>query len=161
MKRRKFLSFSILAFLPSTFLSSCNKSRKNDAVNQLNCFQDTLFEYYNSGKLNEVFQLYDQNCTYAADSISGGIEMAEKNDKKSKSGMEMLQKSLNILYKYQNRNEILPLKIENRKTVVSDNICWIVSKLTPYSQKRKHGFLTQIFKRNQSGWKIIHHHFSS
>jgi len=147
MKRRKFLSFSILAFLPSALLINCKKNNKNVIVNELNRLQNTLLDYYNDDGIDEILSLIDKNCTYAADSVIGGQKKFEQ--------------SLRVIPKYLKKKQLLPLAIKERKTVVSDDVCWILCELTAHSQKRRYGILTQILKRNGLGWKIVHHHFSS
>ena len=154
MKRRKFLSFSILAFLPSALLINCKKNNKNVIVNELNRLQNTLLDYYNvyqaSGNddgINKILSLIDKNFTYVADSIIGGQKKFEQ--------------SLRVIPKYLKKKQLLPLAIKERKTVVSDDVCWILCELTAHSQKHRYGILTQILKRNSSGWKIVHNHFSS
>jgi len=156
MKRRKFLSFSMLTFLPSTLLINCKKNKKIVTVKELNRLQNTLIDYYNDGGEIiplEILSLIDKNCTYAADSVIG--------DRKK------FEQSLHVIPKYLAKKECLekiklrPLKVKERKTVVLEDIGWILCELIAHSQKRKYGILTQIFKRNGTDWKIVHHHFSS
>ncbi len=158
MKRRKFLSFSILTFLPSTLLINCKRNKKIVAAKELNSLQNTLIDYYNDGGWEEIIpleilSLIDKNCTYAADSVIGCRKKFEQ--------------SLRIMPKYLARKECLekiklrPLRVKKRKTEVLDDVGWILCELRAHSQKRKYGILTQIFKRNGTDWKIVHHHFSS
>ncbi len=147
MKRRTFLSLSVIAFVPAPLVLSCVRQNEDEAENELNSLQDTLFEHYNNGEQDAALHFYDSDCTYRADGIS------RDSDK--------LGDTLEILYRYQKKQGLLPLKIKDRKTRVYSDISWIVCELTTQSEKHVHGFLTQILKRNGSTWKIVHHHFSS
>lgn len=146
MNRRSVVS--LLFSLPFAFLFDCKQNDdKRIPKDEVNNIQDTLLQYYNIGKIDAILVLYDENCTYASDSVFGGIDT--------------LERSLRILYKYHSERKLLPLTadIEKRRTTVLDDVALIVSQLYN-AKRRKHGLLTQILKRDKSGWKIIHHHFS-
>ncbi len=139
----------LLSSLPFAFLSGCKQNDdKRIPKDEVNNIQDTLLQYYNIGKIDSILVLYDENCTYASDSVFGGIDTIER--------------SLRILYKYHSKKKLLPLMVDikGRRTIIQDDVAWIVSQLHN-AKRRKHGFLTLTLKHDGSGWKIVHHHFIS
>ncbi len=126
----------LLTSLPFAFLFGCKQNvDKRIPQDEVNSIQDTLLQYYNIGKIDDILVLHDENCTYASDSISGGIDA--------------LERSLRILFKYHSREELLPLTVDikKRRTIIQDDVAWIVSQLHN-AKRRKHGFLTLTLKHD-------------
>ena len=149
MKRRKFLTYSMIPFLPSSLLLNCNRNYKSASEDKVRSLQDTIIAKYNNGQIDAILDLYDnKRIIYASDSTFGG--------------MKDLERSYRILNKYHKKNKILPIRIENMEITVFDDACLVVCELHKQTQKKRkqHGILTQIFMRNGSDWKIVHYHFS-
>ena len=148
MNRRYFLSLSGFSLSSLLFISKCSTVNINEEMHDLSLLQDDYISKYNNGAIEQILSnFYNIKCTYMSDSISGDYQTASR--------------ILKILYKYHSRNEYLPLKIQNRKISIEGNIGWISFGLTNNLNNAKHGYCTQIFKKENLKWLIIHDHFSS
>lgn len=147
MNRKSFLRLTCTVFPSICILTNCKGDKESIHKLELLDVHEKYMELYNNGRIEEILSnYYDINCTYMADSISGDFKI--------------LERSLNIINKYQKRKGILPIKAINKQIEVIDNIGWVICELTNNSAKTKHGLSTQIFSNQKSNWKIIHDHFS-
>ena len=148
MNRRSFLSAGCSSIPPIILLASCNRGDDNMKMQELIEVHKEYITLYNNGKIERILsKIYDFDCTYMADKISGGFDLVER--------------TLTVLNEYHRSKEFLPLKAYNRKVNVVGDVGWVTCELTNNSSKTKHGSTTQIFCRSKSKWKIMHDHFSS
>jgi ketosteroid isomerase-like protein len=114
----------------------------------LMAMQDLFFEMFHDCEFETISDLLTPDFSYA--------------DGASRGKAPGFPKRLERVYKYQERNDMLPLSITDRTAEVSCDIGWIAARLqseqartpTPY------GSLTQVFRIDGDRWKLVRHHFS-
>jgi len=144
MRRRAFISLVPFSSLP-VFIG-CSASGNRTHEGELELIQNKIFEYYNQGNIGAITQLLDSDFSFIDGGVSGSVHDFEKR--------------LGVLHRHHKTKGELPLSIGERKATVVSNVGWIICSVNAHLQKHKYGFLTQILKQHNSGWSVVHQHFS-
>ena len=143
MKRRTFLRFS----LPACLLAmGCFGKDHPKATRGFEKFQDDWLEAYNSGDLCRAKTFFDPKCTFASDSISGGVER--------------LARMLRVMRDRYEGQRRLPLSFQTITIEAAAEVGWSLTKIRGATEKKELGILTLVVRRSELGLRIVHYHFS-
>lgn len=143
MKRREFVW--LMPVLPASYMLGCS-SDSTQLEQGLRAIQDLFFKMFHEGEFETIADLLAPDFSYA--------------DGASRGKAPGFPKRLERVYKYRDRNESLPLSIADRSAEVSCDIGWIAARLQSGQAQTLCGSLTQVFRLDGDGWKLVRHHFS-
>ncbi|MEE9554154.1 MAG: nuclear transport factor 2 family protein [candidate division Zixibacteria bacterium] len=143
MKRREFLW--LMPALPASYMLGC-ESNSSQLEQSLIARQDLLFKMFHNREFETISILLAPEFSYI-DGASGGKARG-------------YPKRLERVYKYQDRNDMLPISLADRSVEVSGDTGWVTAQLQFGQARTPYGSLTQIFRLEENQWKLVRHHFS-
>lgn len=149
MKRRTFLKL----LLPGCLLTvGCfrkgfsDASGESEVLQKIQKLQDRWVEAYNTGDFCRVEALFEPDCTFASDSISGGLEK--------------LKRMLHVMRRRYEKQCLIPIGFQSRTTKFSGDIGWTLLQVQGKAGKQQIGSLTLVARQSRQSWRIVHYHFS-
>lgn len=149
MIRRTFLKLMIPMFL---FLAGCvqrlhsNSHKISEESKHISNLYDYWVEAYNRGDIEGMMNVFEPECTFVSDSILGDSNK--------------LKKMMNVMYRRQKRQNILPINYTVTVSKSSKQIGWSVLTVRDNTAKKAIGHLTLLAKKSGQKYRIIHYHFS-